>query len=65
MPDDVTADRTEPTSYIGQRRKRFEDVPLLVGACEYTSDLRFDDMVELAIVRSPSPHARIVRVRRP
>lgn len=63
MPDDVTTGRPEPTGYIGQRRKRFEDVPLLTGAGAYTSDLRFAGMVELAIVRSPHPHARIVSVQ--
>ena len=50
------------THYIGERRKRIEDVPLLTGTGEYTSDLRFEQMAELAIVRSPHPHACIVRV---
>src|SRR5258708_8822286 len=50
------------THYIGERRKRLEDVPLLTGTGEYTSDLRFEQMAELAIVRSPHPRARIVRV---
>jgi carbon-monoxide dehydrogenase large subunit len=50
------------THYIGERRKRIEDVPFLTGTGEYASDLRFEHMAELAIVRSPHPHARIVRV---
>src|SRR5690349_9230466 len=50
------------SGYIGERRKRVEDVPLLIGAGQYTSDLRFEGMAELAIVRSPHPHARILRV---
>ena len=51
-----------PTGHIGARRKRVEDLPLLTGEGAYTSDLRFDDMAELAIVRSPHPHARILAV---
>ncbi len=50
------------SGYIGERRKRIEDVPLLIGAGQYTSDLRFDGMAELAVVRSPHPNARILRV---
>lgn len=62
MPDTTTAGPTRPEGYIGERRKRVEDVPLLIGEGAYTSDLRFENMVELAFVRSPHPHARILRI---
>ncbi len=62
MPDAATAGQTRSPGYIGERRKRVEDLPLLLGQGQYTSDLRFEGMAELAIVRSPHPHARIVRV---
>ncbi len=60
MPETISS--SPASNFIGERRKRVEDVPMLVGAGQYTSDLRFSDMAELAIVRSPHPHARIVRV---
>lgn len=56
------AGRSGTGGHIGARRKRFEDAPLLTGAGAYTSDLRFERMAELAIVRSPHPHARILAV---
>lgn len=62
MTEAAVAGHAERAGYIGERRKRSEDVPLLVGDGAYTSDLRFDGMAELAVVRSPHPHARIVRV---
>jgi carbon-monoxide dehydrogenase large subunit len=51
-----------PGRYIGQPRQRSEDIALLTGAGHYASDMQFPGMAELAIVRSPHPHARIVRV---
>lgn len=48
--------------YIGQRLKRFEDVPILRGDGGYTSDIHLDGMAELAIVRSPHAHARIRQI---
>jgi aerobic carbon-monoxide dehydrogenase large subunit len=48
--------------YIGQRRKRIEDPPLLTGHGQYVSDLRLPGMVHLALVRSPHAHARVQRV---
>lgn len=58
----MDAPATTTQGYIGQARARSEDVPLLTGAGQYASDMRYDGMAELAIVRSPHPHARIVHV---
>jgi aerobic carbon-monoxide dehydrogenase large subunit len=62
MREATTTGRKDSAGYIGERRKRVEDVPLLVGAGQYVSDLHLDGMAYLSIVRSPHPHARIIKV---
>jgi carbon-monoxide dehydrogenase large subunit len=49
---------------VGRSIKRKEDARLLVGAGRYVDDLRIPGTLHLALVRSPHPHARIVKVRR-
>jgi len=49
-------------SLIGASLKRVEDDALLRGAGCYLDDLRVDDLLHLAFVRSPYAHARIVGV---
>src|SRR5262245_9884347 len=58
----MAAEEERAAGHIGQRRKRIEDVPLLTGYGRYGSDLHFPDMVQLALVRSPHAHARIVGI---
>ena len=48
MPHTPTAGPKRPVGHTGERRKRNEDVPLLIGKGTYTSDLRFENMVALA-----------------
>jgi aerobic carbon-monoxide dehydrogenase large subunit len=43
--------------YIGKPLLRIEDVALLKGRGRFVDDLRFDDMLEAAFVRSPHGHA--------
>ncbi len=62
LPEGATDQQANHTKYIGERRPRVEDVPLLIGAGAYASDLCFPGMATLALVRSPHPHARITRI---
>lgn len=50
------------TSLIGARARRSEDPRLLVGNGRYLDDVRLPGMLEAAVLRSPFPHARIVRI---
>lgn len=51
-----------PTGLIGARVRRVEDPRLLTGRGRYVDDIRLPGMLEAAILRSPHPHARIVRI---
>ncbi|HET7094735.1 MAG TPA: molybdopterin cofactor-binding domain-containing protein, partial [Thermomicrobiales bacterium] len=52
-------DVTSASPWIGRDRKRSEDPRLITGQGCYLEDLRLPDLVELALVRSIHPHARI------
>lgn len=47
---------------IGARVTRQEDIRLLTGRAQYIDDVRPPGMLEAAVLRSPLPHARIVRI---
>ena len=48
--------------YIGRPLPRFEDLRLVRGLGRYTDDLPFPGAAHAAFVRSPHPHARILRI---
>jgi CO/xanthine dehydrogenase Mo-binding subunit len=47
---------------VGQSVRRVDGIPKVKGEFEYASDLRRDDMLFGATLRSPHPHARIVSI---
>ena len=47
---------------IGESVRRIDGIPKVKGEFEYASDLQRDDMLWGATLRSPHPHARIVRL---
>ena len=57
---------TEPivgaTKFVGSRMKRLEDPALLRGRGRFVDDIRLDGTLHAAFVRSPHPHARILRI---
>ena len=48
--------------YVGQRIKRTEDPPLLMGRAHFMGDLRVPGLRAVAFLRSPHAHARIVAI---
>src|SRR5574341_1538976 len=50
------------TMLFGQRIKRREDPRLITGQGRYVADLPAPNAAHAAFLRSPHPHARIVRV---
>jgi len=48
--------------YIGRPMPRLEDARLITGKGRYTDDFSYPNEVHAAFVRSPHPHARIVRI---
>lgn len=52
----------QPTSYIGQAMKRFEDAPLVTGSGVFLDDITLPNMLHAAVLRSDHAHARIKSV---
>ena len=47
---------------IGTPMRRKEDSRLIIGKGRFSDDFNIDGQVYMAVVRSPRPHARIVRI---
>jgi len=47
---------------VGARIKRREDPRLITGSSSYVDDIKLQDMLHLAILRSVQAHARIGRI---
>ena len=47
---------------VGAKVKRREDPSLMRGLGEYVDDVKLDDMLHAAILRSPHAHARIKNI---
>ncbi|HZR99737.1 MAG TPA: xanthine dehydrogenase family protein molybdopterin-binding subunit, partial [Chloroflexota bacterium] len=58
----TVAEHTAPTGELGRARTRVEDRRLVTGHGRFLEDIQLPGTVHLAIVRSPHPHARIVRI---
>ena len=48
--------------WIGKDIPRLEDPKLLAGRATYTDDVKVAGLLHAAVLRSPHPHARIVRI---
>ncbi len=53
---------TSSVRYVGRPVKRIEDPALVTGTAEFIDNFSLPNMAHCAILRSPHPHARIVRV---
>ena len=52
----------KPSKFIGKNVLRFEDDRLLSGNAEYTSDLKFDNLLHLTFLRSNISHGKIISI---
>ena len=59
----MTAERAPIPKFIGARVRRREDPDLLTGHARFVADVRLDDVLHIAIWRSPMAHARISEIR--
>lgn len=53
---------TKPRLFVGQPVRRVEDRKFLTGTASYLDDVRLAGTLHAAFVRSPHPHARVVKV---
>lgn len=61
-PGAVTPGIVSPYSVVGQAHPRLESLEKVTGRAEYVEDLEVPGMLVAKAVRSPWPHARILRV---
>ncbi|HUK39977.1 MAG TPA: molybdopterin cofactor-binding domain-containing protein, partial [Candidatus Acidoferrales bacterium] len=54
--------KAEPFSVVGQRVQRVEGYDKVTGESKYIADIQLPGMLVGKILRSPYPHARIVRI---
>lgn len=59
VPEDMP---TTATRFVGKKVNRIEDPGLVTGSTEFIDNFALAGMAHAAILRSPHPHARIVRV---
>jgi len=50
------------TGLIGASIRRVEDRPLITGKGCYTEDIQLPEMLHMALLRSPYPHAKIISI---
>ncbi|TAK53745.1 MAG: xanthine dehydrogenase family protein molybdopterin-binding subunit [Gammaproteobacteria bacterium] len=53
---------TSQVRYVGREVTRIEDPGLVAGSTQFIDNLALPGMLHCAILRSPHPHARIIRV---
>jgi len=61
-PAEESAMATIERRWIGKDVPRLEDPKLLAGRATYTDDVKVAGLLHAAVLRSPHPHARIVRI---
>jgi carbon-monoxide dehydrogenase large subunit len=55
-------DASGPETLLGARLRRIEDPPLLTGRGRFLDDIQLPRQLEMAVLRSPHPHARILGI---
>src|SRR5262245_50100542 len=58
----TVAEHTAPTGELGRGRTRVEDRRLVTGHGRFVEDVYLPGTLQMAVVRCPHPHARIVRI---
>jgi aerobic-type carbon monoxide dehydrogenase small subunit (CoxS/CutS family) len=62
VPASALEEDAEAHSFIGQRTRRLDAPAKVTGAIKYAADMFMPNMLHMQVVRSPYPHARIVRI---
>lgn len=62
MPADESDDSGTETAGISDDIPRREDEPLLTGEATYTDDIKEQDMLHMAVLRSPHAHATVEEI---
>src|SRR2546423_11732103 len=64
VADEVASELSPPSvgPEIGRSRLRKEDAKLVTGQTQWTDNIQFAGMLQMAVLRSPMAHARLTRV---
>ena len=59
---ETALDEEDSTGFIGHSTRRLDAPGKVTGAIKYAADMWMANMLHLQVLRSPHPHARIVRI---
>ncbi|MDP3224159.1 MAG: molybdopterin-dependent oxidoreductase, partial [Rubrivivax sp.] len=62
QPSSALEENAQATSFIGQSTRRLDAPAKVTGAIKYAADMFMPNMLHMQVVRSPHPHARILRI---
>ena len=62
LPVGALEEDVESTSFVGRRTRRLDAPAKVTGKIKYAADMSMPNMLHMQVLRSPHPHARIVRI---
>ena len=62
LPDSALEEAPEATSFVGHATRRLDAPAKVTGAIKYAADIFMPNMLHMQVLRSPHPHARILRI---
>ena len=62
LPADALNEETVAGSYIGHSVSRLDAPSKVSGRLRYAADMKMHDMLQMQVLRSPHPHAKIVSI---
>ena len=62
MPEEALNEEAVGKSYIGHNVRRLDAPSKVSGRLRYAADMKMHDMLQMQVLRSPHPHAKIVSI---
>jgi CO/xanthine dehydrogenase Mo-binding subunit/aerobic-type carbon monoxide dehydrogenase small subunit (CoxS/CutS family) len=62
MPQEALEEDAVGSSYIGHNVRRIDAPSKVSGRLRYAADIKMHDMLQLQVLRSPHPHAKIISI---
>lgn len=62
MPEEALNEEAVGKSYIGHNVRRLDAPSKVSGRLRYAADMKMHDMLQMQVLRSPHPHAKIISI---
>jgi xanthine dehydrogenase molybdopterin-binding subunit B/aerobic-type carbon monoxide dehydrogenase small subunit (CoxS/CutS family) len=62
MPEEALEEDAVGASYIGHNVRRLDAPSKVSGRLRYAADMKMPDMLQMQVLRSPHPHAKIISI---